>query len=72
MAAGRFVEVTEEKINCLKEKPYFSNKHLCNYAKTIIHPRLGEYRWIKPSNSSPFLLTDAISYKRKAKNVYFF
>ena len=44
MAASRFVEVTDEEINCFKENAYFSNNHLCNYTKTIIHLRLGEYR----------------------------
>jgi len=44
MAAGPFVEVTDEEINCFKENAYFSNNHLCNYTKTIIHSRLGEDR----------------------------
>ena len=41
------VEVTDKEIDCFKENPYFSNNHACNYTKTIIHLRLGEYRWIK-------------------------
>ena len=58
MAASRFVEVTDEEINCFKENAYFSNSHLCNYIKTIVYPRFGEYRRIKISSSSRFLLAD--------------
>ena len=58
MAANRFVELTDEEINCFKENAYFSNGHLCNYIKTIIHLRLGEYQWIKTLTSSRFLFTD--------------
>ena len=46
MAASRFVEVTDEDINCFKENTYFSNNRdrLCNHTKTIIHLRLDKYR----------------------------
>ena len=44
MAASRFVELTDEEINCLRETAYFSNNHQHNYTKTIICLRLGEYR----------------------------
>ena len=42
MAVSRFIEVTDEEINCFNENVYFSNNHLCNYTRTIIHLRLGE------------------------------
>ena len=45
MAAGRFVEMTDEEINCFKENAHFSNNHQCNNTKTvIIQLRLGECR----------------------------
>ena len=44
MVASRFVEATDEEINCLKKNAYLSNNHLRNYTKTIIHLRQGEYR----------------------------
>jgi hypothetical protein len=40
---------------------FFSNNHLCNYTKTIIRLRLGEYRWIKTSTSSRFLFSDSFT-----------
>ena len=33
MPASRFVEVTDEEINCFKENAYFKNNHLCNCTK---------------------------------------
>jgi mRNA-degrading endonuclease RelE of RelBE toxin-antitoxin system len=44
MAASRFVEVTDKeiKINSVPKK----TKDLCKNTKTIIRPRLGDYRII--------------------------
>ena len=42
MVSSSFVEVIDEEINCFKENAYFSNNHLCNCTKTMIHLAFGE------------------------------